>query len=215
MVLTARRPLDEDLILDLRMSEGSGSKVFDVSEERNHGTIVGAAWVDGKYGKGLHFNGTTDEINCGSDVSLEPTNEITIIAWVKLDDVEDSIETIAIKYSNYTGYLLRKRTDTTIQGYIGNGFGDSYGFSRDISWEAAVWYQVAYVVSVSGGYQRLYLNGEQLSTEYTTLPSQIGDSGTDLKLFDSWDGVGDEVRIYDRALSSEEIALHYTSRGRM
>jgi hypothetical protein len=44
-------PLEPGLVLYLPFWEGSGTFAEDVTPNRNHGTIYGATWVDGKLGK--------------------------------------------------------------------------------------------------------------------------------------------------------------------
>ena len=66
--------------------EGSGIEVAGSptgtfhGELFNDGTIDGAVWVDGKYGKALRFDGINDYVDCGN--SLDIANEITIEVWI-------------------------------------------------------------------------------------------------------------------------------------
>ena len=45
--------------------EGQGNIAHDSSGNNNHGTIYGAKWVDGKFGKALEFDGVDDYVEIG------------------------------------------------------------------------------------------------------------------------------------------------------
>jgi len=63
--------------------ESAGDVTNDSSGKGNDGEIHGAQWVDGKFGRALEFNGTSDYVDCGNDASLNITDEITVAAWIK------------------------------------------------------------------------------------------------------------------------------------
>jgi hypothetical protein len=55
-VISADVPgVDEHTMLYLKFDEGSGKDVKDLSDNGNDGTITGAKWVEGKFGKALEF----------------------------------------------------------------------------------------------------------------------------------------------------------------
>ena len=54
------------------MDEGSGSVIYDETENDNDGTISGASWVDGISGSGLDFDGSNDYVEVSSP-NLFPT----------------------------------------------------------------------------------------------------------------------------------------------
>ncbi len=55
---------DEGLVAYYSFDEGSGNVLHDLSGNENDGTIYGAKWVDGKYGKALEFDGINDYVDC-------------------------------------------------------------------------------------------------------------------------------------------------------
>lgn len=75
----------ENFILFYNFEEGKGDKATDLSEKGNNGNIIDAQWTDdGKFGKGLAFNGKTSFIEVPDDESLDPGgDQITIMAWYK------------------------------------------------------------------------------------------------------------------------------------
>jgi len=56
---------------------------FDASGNNNTGVLInGPAWVEGKHGSALSFDGADDYVNCGADSSLNITNSMTASAWI-------------------------------------------------------------------------------------------------------------------------------------
>lgn len=64
-------------------NEGSGTITMDASGKGNNGSLSGANWITGKYGKGLSFNGvSTSNVSVPNDPSLNPSLGMTVEAWV-------------------------------------------------------------------------------------------------------------------------------------
>jgi hypothetical protein len=63
--------------------EGSGDVVRDISGNGNDGKLQGnPEWADGRFGKALDFNGSTDYVDVPHSDSLSITGDITIVAWI-------------------------------------------------------------------------------------------------------------------------------------
>ncbi|MCD6317450.1 hypothetical protein J7M02_00080, partial [Candidatus Aerophobetes bacterium] len=70
---------DEGLVLYLPFEEiDAGWVTPDYSDYGNNGTIYGAVWVNGKFGRALEFDGVDDYVEVPVTSSLEPKNAITI-----------------------------------------------------------------------------------------------------------------------------------------
>jgi len=66
-----------------KFDEGSGTIAYDSSGNNNHGTIYGATWVDGKFGKALQFDGVDDYVKI-EPFTVYGWKGISIVRWVKL-----------------------------------------------------------------------------------------------------------------------------------
>ena len=67
-----------------RLDESSGTTAYDETNNNNDGTITSGAWITGKYGKGLSFNGTSTKVAVPDANSLDMgTNDWSISAWIK------------------------------------------------------------------------------------------------------------------------------------
>ena len=75
----------DGLVACWHMDEGEGSVIYDTSGNGNDGTIYGATWTDGKFGKALSFDGENDYVKIPDSASLDITDEITIEVRVKTD----------------------------------------------------------------------------------------------------------------------------------
>jgi hypothetical protein len=118
---------DSDLVGLWHFDEGKGKVAHDSSKYGNNGTLVkGPAWVEGKSGKALQFDGVDDYVKCGNPVSLNNiTNEITFIAWVKPFKADGCIVR-KWDWSDYSGYHLDIYTgvyDSTFNLKMGYGSG--------------------------------------------------------------------------------------------
>jgi len=77
-----------ELVAAWAMDEGQGEEILDSSGNGHTGEFFGApAWEEGKFGTGIRFHGAADHIEVPDpDHLLTPAN-ITLMAWVNMDDV--------------------------------------------------------------------------------------------------------------------------------
>jgi len=206
-------PVDEYLQLYLPVDEGSGGTAYDASGKGNNGAINGAAWIDGKYGKALSFDGVNDYVDCGSGASLNILGDITIEAWVKPDTVTDNHNIFCRGLHNTDGFRLVQVGSQLY--YITYQSGTNQTTKSQVgSLAIGTWHSV--VVTRSGTSAKIYVNG----TDKTYSPGTHLDPATSTRtakvgIYDDavsepFDGIVDEVRIYNRVLSAEEITYTHT-----
>ena len=179
----------------------------DLSGNENDGIIYGAKCVDGKFGKALSFDGVNDYMEVPDSPSLDITDEITIEAWAYLKST--NAEALVAKNENVivTGFWsnrthLRLGSDTVYGSTVTTG----------------QWYHYIATIKDIGSYRELkiYLNGVLDVSKETTEdfvinsnPWTIGQEWDNGNPSDFFNGIIDEVRIYNRALSEEEIRALY------
>jgi len=200
-----------------KLDEVTGSSASDSSGYNNDGTLYnGPTWVDGKFGKALSFDGVDDYVNVPHSTSLD-VDVITVAAWVKGTFGSDYRDIIGKSFSG---------ADRAWALCINNGKVDWNVASQG----SAVWDLVAhlgtaiindnkwhFVVAVYDGVRGyVYVDG--------ALDSSGGSAGVIGKntLYlgvgryyggEYLNGIIDEVRIYNRALSEEEIKENYDSKA--
>ena len=203
------------LVLWLKFNEGSGNIAYDSSFYNNHGTICGATWTDGKFGKALRFDGVDDYVDCGDIDAIDGATEITVTAWVKWGGTVGGLidpQEFHRKQNVYAfgGGWKDHKAKFWIYDSAWRNSGDSVTDIDDGNWH--------FIVGVyDGEYLRLYVDGVEESNVYlgaTTLnansePVIIGSSR---RTAEFWNGIIDEVRIYNRALSENEIKMLYYNR---
>jgi hypothetical protein len=188
---------------------------YDYSPYGNDGTIVGPSFADAKYGQAMQFDGIDDYVDAGNDSSLNPGAEITMEVWAKIDSYSSSIGAILNKYDGAGKDYYRLHTQygrfyTTIEDATGTLIIQLRTDSGTILYD--VWYHVAFTFDSSGNVV-LYINGEEVKNS-TVSHQDIGTGGAlyigALHPADGfYNGPIDEVRIYNRALSADEIRAHY------
>jgi parallel beta-helix repeat protein len=212
--------IDLNLVSWWKFDEGSGTIAYD-SAGSNNGTIAGnPAWVTGHTGAyALDFDGTGDYVNVGNDSSLG-VDAFTISAWVYREQSGKDWQTIVDKSggsSSHGGYALYTNADDKVQVALLDGAAPSPSFRTDYSFPANTWVHVAATFNggtVSSGDIKVYFNAvEQTGTESnygTSLKSNtrdvyIGTYQASTTTTGKWNGKIDDVRIYNRVLSLEEI----------
>ncbi len=174
----------------------------------NHGTLVGdPTWVnDWDRGWCLDFDGDGDYIDVGADPSLTFTDAITVACWIKVRQFDRNWNAIVTKGDDWV--LARTRDDDRVAflclGPVGGGWPEVY--SNEVN--DGDWYHIAGVYD--GSRLSLYQNGDRVDAK--TLHGSIntnwsrvliGENGQASNRF--WNGFIDDVRLYDRALTSQEI----------
>lgn len=196
-----------------KMNEGRGVSTADSSPQSNTGTITEALWVSGKrLGKALDFDGVNDRVNVTGHTSLEPS-KISIEAWVKVDTLPSAA---------YGVVVGKQDAAAAVNGYVffgttGNKFSwaPNYGAGIDSTTTVVegVWYHVVCVHNGTAANNRfIYVDGVLENTGTQALAVA---AGKDLS-FGAKDNASnpidikiDEVKIYNRALSADEIKRHY------
>jgi len=200
------------LVLWLQFDEKRGNIVYDQSGFGNNGTIYGATFVNSPFLYALSFDGVDDYVSVPHSASLNISGPITILAWVYVTKLNVD-QKICGKQS--PGYKLGIYTNNKVEFEIRDPSG-TYYFNRNVAGgtvlEANKWYFVggwwdgSEIRSiVNGNFERPYSYTGSMGT--TTNPLVIGREPFSSGYY--FNGIIDEVRIYNRALSDEEIKQLY------
>jgi len=220
--------LSEGLVGYWKMDESSaGSAQVDrVDSSGNSNTLTDTNTVAsgaGKFGNGSDFEYSNSEyvtIADGSQSGLDVGSQLTISTWIKPESFV-STNIILAKYNttgNQRGYRINTLPSGAIQFLLSTD-GSTYSIAATGAASVTLnnWYHV--VATYDGTQAKIYINNtftEVASTNPLALTGDINDNTAsfmigkqDSLLGYTFDGVIDEVRVYNRALSQEEIGRLY------
>ena len=208
-------PILTDLVSWWKFDEAAGSIAND-SIGTNTGTINGATHVIGKINLALSFNGVNNYVSALDSVSLRPAN-LTLEAWVNpLIAGAGNGHIIGKNYNNIrSSFGIQLISNYRLWAMILDTNGNTeYGINSIASLGLGVWTHV--VFTYNGSKIKLYLNTilkNSLNTStniaYSSWALDIGRNYYSPSWIYLKDTVIDEVRIYKRALSQEEILNNY------
>jgi hypothetical protein len=197
------------LVAAYGFNEGKEAEAMDASGMGNTGMIFNAVRVDGHSGGGLAFNGFDTFVRVPHSGSLNLTSGMTLEAWVKPASNTHHSSVILKQHAvgGYTWLLYASdtaaATETSVQTQAG-----AFNTLDGAALAVGAWSHLA--ATYDGATYRLYINGSQVASvaasgtiQTSTLPLFIGGN---IPFGDFFEGVVDDVRIYNRALSAAQIA---------
>jgi hypothetical protein len=213
---TAAAEPEKGLIAYLAFDEGEGRVAKD-SVGKNHGKIVNAKWVDGKVGKALDFDANS-YVEVPTAPALNPTPAISIEVWVKhRGESIKMYETILAKGdSSYRIHTndLDQSIAFDLTGKNPNGTNLYWKLPSKVKPEPDKWYFIA--ATYDGQQGNIYVDGKLAATSTAENVGPLPTNTWALCIGEhqeipgrNFNGLIDEVKIYDRALSPEEVAKHF------
>lgn len=201
-----------------KLDDGSGSTAADSSGNGNAGNLGGTtSWITGKRGGALHVSGSGAGVRIARSSILEPASGITVSAWVRRTGspgaykyvvAKGATGCIAASYALYTGH------DGGLGFYVSGQLG--YDFTASPFASADVWDGSWHLATgtFDGATVRLYVDGTEVGSG-TPRPAGItynlvDDNDLLIGHYDwcanlDYEGDVDDVRVYDRALTAQEL----------
>jgi len=211
-------------MLLMHMNENSGSIAYDESRFANNGTCYEGATVTscnhtaGKSGNGIGFNGVSQYVEIPNSPSVNLTGAFSLEAWVY--PLAGDYRTILSKgyWTGDLSYSLRMPRDsegTKFMFAIRSTANIIYSSSATMS--NGAWHHLVGIYNLSQ--VCIYLNGQlsNCSNFYGTLatnnsiPLRIGRLSTGQGNTEYFNGSIDEVGIYNRSLSADEVLARYNT----
>jgi chitodextrinase len=206
---TTGAPVNANLVAAYGFEETSGNTVVDSSGHGNNGTLVNATrTTSGKFGRALVFNGTNARVDIADSASLHVTAAMTLEAWVAPTTSptgwKDAI------YKGDENFYLGASSGGNLGAPAGGGTIGGTGTTvvGMTALASSTWSHLA--LTYDGSTLRLYVNGSQVATKAktgaittSTNPLQIG--GDTFFSDQYFNGMIDEVRVYDGALTTAQI----------
>lgn len=186
----------------------------DASGNGNNLTNSLVSFVSGKLGQGASFNGVDSILYRATSPSLEITDRITLVGWI-MPNVLSGNQYIIDKDVGLYGLrisLFQKSTAFIVNGSTPSAVTDPSVVSLN------TWMYLASTYDKDGGTSnfKIYKNGALANS--ATKPGAITPNNTDLSIGNkrtggsatyAVKGILDDVRVYNRTLTSVEIAAMY------
>jgi len=203
----AARPLG--VIAHYEFEEGGGSVARDSSGKGREGKVVGAGRAAGKTGRGLAFNGKDSYVGCGP--VAQGAGPLTVTAWVRTVSALEQDILFQSSQTDEGGHLqLAALSGGHVQWTVYGGGSPGFKVRSPSAVNDGKWHHVAGVRTAEGT-GILYMDGKSAGAGQTAAPSLLNPSALYIGAHQCcakgyFNGLIDDVRVYDRALSAEEIA---------
>ena len=203
-----------DLVSWWRFDEGEGTIAYD-SADRNHGIIHGATWTTGEINDALSFDGLDDYVEFSDDLSLRfnQYDSFSISFWVRplsggwiLSKMRTGEQRGVFGYSATWEASTSRLRFSASKSWAGTTFVYSHSIAE------GTWYHMTGVYDNKD--MMMYINGELHDTrrfEYDTGDTEpdkhfvVGARSYDYTIEGYFGGEVDDLHVYDRALSGQEI----------
>jgi hypothetical protein len=171
-----------------------------------HGTEMGnPTYEAGVFGQAISLDGDGDYVDCGLAPEFDITDFITFTYWIKVVEFDKEWNTV-LSRGDDSWRSSRASLNNFMEAAVGGTTGNyTYGVTPV---DDGQWHHVGWVYDGTMNY--LYVDGEVDATEASTgqitvssYPLYIGDNSQATGRF--WTGLIDDVQIYNRALSQEEV----------
>jgi len=201
--------------------EGTGTIAYDLSGYGNNGVLYNfnwtavSGWTTGKIGGALSFDGVDDWVNILNTSSLQITSDLTILFWMKPTNISKGRQNPLGKA--YGGeYMFTLETNGNMSFYHGSCGGNcspyGYNYNAPYGMSNNNFYFAGIRRKISTQRMDHFKDGVKIpdGSYYWVNPSistrnlQIG-----LEYAGFYQGLIDEIRIYNRALLDSEIKSLY------
>ena len=209
--------LSDGLVLYLPFDEGEGVVANDLSENQFTGDLMGdPEWVDGKegFGKALSFDGDGDYVEIAYDDAFDIKEGITMCAWVMPFDLgwRGIINASPNVQGPWGMHTFGIGGDVNLAAYY--FFKGRQSGIESVPLQADVFQHVCSAYDKDDGFF-IYSDGVEAGRDESAKGLIDGTAAWEESIVIGhgypapdrfWDGVIDEVMVYNRVLSAEEVA---------
>ncbi len=200
---------EESLILYMSFDTVDGKNTIDHSKYENHGEMVGdPKHVEGKFGKALEFNGTSDWVEIPHHETLTVDKDVTVMAWIHTERLTGpnnaQWQGILAKGNALRSYSFYTESKSKCLHFVAGAGSVCNGEVKLNEWQHVA-------AQTSDGTHRYWINGQKVGEVGGKAPPPGQADTADVLIGKTHEpareflGLIDEVRIWNRALSEEEI----------
>lgn len=207
---------DSSILARYHMDENSGTIVWDSSGRGYDGKLTGTAkWTKGISNSGLELDGSINYISFNKWPTITGSGPFSIEVWIKTNGRNASIIQQRSRASCNGEYMLWIQKSGTIRWVIWGDKASGFDLSSDVRVDDNAWHHIV-ALRDANGFGELYIDGqfdykgkskENHLVDLQPIEVYIGVDGRDMN--QHFKGIIDELTIYTRALSSDEIREKY------
>jgi hypothetical protein len=196
-----------DIVAYWSFDEGSGDAAEDGSGNGNDGTIFGAEWVDGKFGKALEFDANYVLVPNDESYNFTQDQSFSIILWINYEATGDW-QGVLQKFNGGYPFKVEVNPSNSLYCAIWDQVNNPGAHVGNVSGD---WHHFAFVRDRSEKKIYSYLDGQLKETKDDTINGAT-ENAADLYIGARkpgntilFYGILDEIAIYNRALTETEI----------
>jgi hypothetical protein len=182
---------------------------------------MGTVWCRGPAprsagdGQGMLFDGGNDYVDVEDNdaYSITTTNKLTVALWVNAKKFSPRGRPIGKAFGREFEWDIWVNTDGTFQAFMWNTAIGTYLSATSAAKKTNQWYHLVMLADASSPSLRIYVDGV-LEATATNPSGTLGGNGSGnltigVNATVEFNGLIDDVRIYNRALSADEIKRLY------
>lgn len=211
-------PLDiSGLVSYWPMEKGESKTIKSRDNGGQTGKLIGTSWVKGSQGFGLYFDGQESYGEIG--VSFEALSDWTISLWLTVEKLPLKTRQFYCQFGGVNPNAGEKgpihfslETDDGRPRFViwgGPGIGGNLSYQVPDTWQQGQWHHIAIKQVNNENKRYFYVDGELVTSDENKDINNL----TELKFISQpaapWLGSLDEFRVYNRALTAEEIEKVY------
>lgn len=216
------------LVGEWKFDEGTSTQAHDSSGFANAATLVNSpSWVPGKHAKAVRLDGNTQYVSIPDSAALN-NGSMTASTWFTLTseidcDAVNNYRMLLNKNTGAAGWRVVLEQNKQPQFDVWPGGVQSRSGGVSVGLQTGVPIFLTFTYDAATGDQKVWANGVLKSTKANT-PASLGTSPVALTIGKGGTtgscpagngytpGTYDDVRVYNRALSSSEIQALYNER---
>ncbi|NRA38791.1 MAG: LamG domain-containing protein, partial [Planctomycetes bacterium] len=210
--------IESQLLAYWNMNEGQSNFALDASGSGFDAQLMSSPqWVASDRAYALSFDGSASYVNAGDHSELRLTSDMSVSVWVRISDADynSNMRIISKKYNwdDVAGYELEYNPYLNQLTFNGGAADNAYATNVDLDTQ---WHLLSLTVSEST--VQFYVDGLAINADDNTVAAlQAGTAplhfARNSSGFAAFVGELDELRLYSRALSPEDIAALYADTG--
>lgn len=199
---------NDGLVAAYGFEETSGTTATDKSGSGNTGTLEGVTRVtNGRFGRALDFDSASDKVTVPDSTSLHISNMGSMEAWVR-PDASETLQKVVEKAGTVCtspAFSLSASISASWPAPQAITCGQSINAAASNKLPTGMWSHLAMTTdNVNSSWEtKIYVNGELIASGHPN--AGVGWSTAAMLIGPGFDGLIDEVRIYNRALTQAEI----------